>query len=272
MDSHEKDEMKTRSFNKKVLLVIILLIFIFLMVGILLIKQNSNKESTKEPKEQEEKNHSTLETITDYYMLISSLNIMGLPNDYFGYFFQRDSYVRLDVEDHIKIYMGIQKIISEDIEKYKDITKNITIDQKSVEKAVEELFGKDTKLSHGSLKGSSCSYSAFQYDKNKKVYIQKPGECVEDQTMSILMEQVDTRSTDQIKEFTVIMAFVDFTYQTEIGKVVYEYYKDINKQLLIGTSEQYDLGSFRTLVDTYKFTFTKKDGSFVFDKVEKSIQ
>ncbi len=270
--NQEKDGMEKRSFNKKILLGIILFIVILLIIGIFFVTKNSKKESTKEPTEQEEGKKSSLESITDYYMLISSLNITGLPTDYFGYFFQRDSYVRLDVDNYIKIYMAIRKIMNEDIDKYKDTTKTITIDQKSVEQAVEELFGENTKLSHESLTGNSCSYSAFQYDKDKKAYIQKPGECAEDQTMSILMEQVDTKSTEQTKELTVAMAFVDFTYHTESNRVIFEYYKDINKQEPIGISEQYDLESFRTLVNNYKFTFTKKNDNFVFDKVEKISQ
>ncbi|MDE5587249.1 MAG: hypothetical protein K2I72_02635, partial [Bacilli bacterium] len=269
INNQEKSEMGKRSLNKKIFLGIILLIVILLTVGIFLLIKNSKKEPIKEPLEQEEEKKTSLESITDYYMLISSLNITGLPNDYFGYFFQKDSYVRLDVDNHIKIYMAIRKIMNENIEKYKDATKTITIDQKSVEQAVEELFGENTKLSHESLTGNSCSYSAFQYDKDKKSYVQKPGECAEDQTMSILMEQVDTKSTDQSKEFTIVMAFVDFTYHTESNKSVFEYYKDINKQVPIGTSEQYDLEAFRTLANTYKFTFIKKGENFVFDKVEK---
>jgi len=257
---------KKKPLNKKACFIGITILILILIIGGILLrikstKKQDSKNSTQQQEEQKEKSK------IDSYMLISSLNITGLPSNYFGYFFQKQGYSKEEIDNQIKIYMAIQKIISEKKETYKDVSKTLHIDEEEIKSAVIDIFGQDSQFKNESLIGNSCSYSGFQYDKKKKQYIQEPGECAEDETMSILMEQVGIENTEEEQNLTVRIAFVDFNYHMEEQQIEYLYYKDKDKTTLIGTSNQYSLEEFREQLDQYKFTWINKNEQYIFDKV-----
>jgi len=259
---------KIRKVSKKMQITLIVLSSLLLIFGsFLLIRNFMKNRDSKNSKTQEEKINTKKEI--DYYTLISSLNISSLPSEYFGYFFTKDSYSGNDISHPIKIYMAIRKIMAEDLEKYKDPGRTLTISEKEVEQALKELFGEAVEFKHTSLVGNSCSYSAFKYDKNQKNYIQKPGECEDEKTMSILMEQENSINTEETKEFTVWVAFVDFSFDRNSNQMKYQYYKDASKELVLGESEKYDLEPWKSVVDRYHFIFKKQGNHYIFDKVER---
>ena len=265
--NHQIKSSKFQKLSKKMKIVfVILCILLFVFGSYLLIKNLNNRDRNKSSNHLEEKTKPKKET--DFYTLISSLNITGLPSEYFGYFFTKDSYQVQEITNQIKIYMAIRKIMAEDSATYQDPSKELSISLKQVEQSVKELFGKDEKIKHESLVGNSCSHSSFKYNKDKQKYIQKPGECEDEKTMSILMEQESAVHTDEKKEFTVWVAFVDFSYDQDSGRMSYQYYKDVNKTYPIGESEKYELELFKESVNRYRFSFTKEDSHYIFDKVE----
>ncbi len=274
IESLPKEE-KTGKKNKLFLGIGIVFIIVLaaVVIGFFALKDQKKEKPVDKLPEQEEKEPEDpveeIPSVPDYYMLINSLNIAGLPKEYFGYFFQKESYTKEEVQNQVKIYMAIRQVIAENADQYQDPSKELQIKQADVEKAVKAIFGKDTKIQLESLKGNSCNYSAFQYDKKKKLYIQKPGECSEDQTMSILMEQSNMEILEDKVIFVVKAVFVDFTYNAESGVITYEYYNDISKKLSLGSSEQYDIGAFRDKAFTYQFTFIKDKGQYAFEKVER---
>ena len=258
---------KIRKVSKKMqLLLVILGSLLLIFGGFLFIRNLTKNEDSKNYKDSEVKTNTTKEI--DFYTLISSLNITGLPSEYFGYFFAKDNYSGQEISHQVKIYMAIRKIMAENPDTYKDSSKKLTISETKVEKAVRELFGENIELKHESLVGNSCSYSSFKYDKRKKEYIQKPGECEDEKTISILMEQESSMNTEEKKEFTVWISFVDFSYDRESSQMNYQYYKDASKTSSIGVSEKYDLEPFKGLVNRYRFTFIKQGNHYIFDKVE----
>ena len=256
-----------RQISKKMQMILIILGSLLLIFGgVLFVRNLISSKSPKNHKDSEEKTNTKKEV--DLYTLISSLNITSLPSEYFGYFFTKDSYNREEISHQVKIYMAIRKIMAEDPDTYIDSTKKLTISEKVVEKAMKELFGENVELKHESLGGNSCSYSSFKYDKNQKEYIQMPGECEDEKTTSILMEQESFVNTEEKKEFTVRVAFVDFSYDRNTNQINYQYYKDVNKTSSVGVSEKYDLEPFKGLVNRYRFTFLKQENHYIFDKVE----
>lgn len=256
-----------KKISKKMWIVFFILSFLLLIFGgYILIKNLTSGDWNRNSKNSEETEKTKKET--DFYTLISSLNITGLPSEYFGYFFKKDSYQTEEISNQVKIYMAIRKIMAEDPTIYQDSSRELSISLKQVEQSIEELFGKNAKLKHESLIGNSCSYSSFIYNKDKKQYIQKPGECEDEKTMSILMEQESTVHTEEKEEFIVWIAFVDFSYDRTSGQMDYQYYKDANKIYSVGVSEKYELEPFKESVNRYRFTFTKEDSHYIFDKVE----
>jgi len=262
---------RIRKISKKMQIVLIVLGSLLLIFGgFLLIRNLTKNGNSKKSKDSEEKANTRKDV--DLYTLISSLNITGLPAEYFGYFFTKDSYQVDEVNHQVKIYMAIRKIMAENPDAYKDPSKKMIISEEKVEKAVKELFGEQVELKHESLVGNSCSYSSFKYDKTKKEYVQKPGECEDEKTISILMEQESSINTEETKEFIVWVAFVDFSYDRNSGQMSYQYYKDVNKDSPIGNNEKYDLEPFKGLVNRYRFVFMKQDNRYIFDKVERISQ
>lgn len=263
--STSKRVLEKKKIGKRTLWIGIIMLLALIITGLFVFTNKEEKKQVEKPKDPEEEIQAKL----DYYLLVSSLNISELPQDYFGYFFKKDKYNQQEIDNQVKIYMAIRKVVAENPKKYEDLNKEHVIESTKVEKSLKEIFGKNMKINHESLTGNSCSYSGFKYDKEKNEYIQKPDDCEEEQKMSILMEQSNIEITDEKTELTVIMAFVDFNYDIESNKIIYEYYKDNSKQFLIGTKEQYDLDGIREQSDTYKFIFINKNGQFIFDSVEK---
>lgn len=258
---------KIRKISKKMQIILgVLGSLLLIFGGFLLIRNFTGNKDSKNHKDLEEKTNPKREV--DLYTLISSLNITGLPSEYFGYFFTKDSYSKEEISSQVKIYMAIRKIMASNPDAYKDPSKKMTISVSEVEKSMKELFGKNVEIKHESLIGNSCSYSSFKYDKSNKEYVQKPGECEDEKTISILMEQESSTNTEEKKEFTVWVAFVDFSYDKDTNQMNYQYYKDVNKTSSIGVSEKYDLEPFKELVNRYRFTFMKQDDDYIFDKVE----
>lgn len=255
------------NLNKIYILVGIILIVIAMSLSLFL-KKSNNKEN---PKTKEENNQvDTLKKEMDYYMLISSLTASNLPEEYFGYFFKKDKYVSSEIENEVKIYMAIRRIIAANIEKYGDGSKKITLKEKDVEQSLKEIFGENQEIKHESLRGNSCSYSGFQYDKKNHVYIETPDTECDNNTLSILMRQESYQSTEEKIELTVSAMFVDTIYNKETSKVTYNYYQDMERKNLITSSSEYNLDMENGL-DSYKFTFMKVGDNYQLSLVEKIL-
>lgn len=242
------------------------LILILVIAGIIFLNQKQNTKEKENNSQNEIKNPIQK---PDSYTMMNYVNQNQLPDEYFGYFYQKENYVRANVENRVKIYMAISKVVSENSNKYGDPSKKITIPQKEVIEALKEIFGKEVEYQHESLNGNSCSYSGFVYNEDKKEYVQEPEECETNRTMTILSEVLEETKSEDTKEIKIAVLFVDFTYDLETDQVLYQYYKDIDKQELIGTSSKYDITEYRKQASQYKFTFQEEDGNYIFEQVEK---
>lgn len=247
-------------------LVLVAIITIIIILALPKNNGNNNKMDPNPTSPTQEQDQQQM-TMPDYYTIINYLNLTELPDEYFGYFYKKDSYTSSEISNKVKVYMGIRKVIANNPSNYEDTSKKQEISSKDVEKSVKEIFGKDTKITHESLGGNSTSYSGFKYNNNK--YTQTESKETVSQDLTILSQLKEQVVTEEKAEITVSVIYVGVGYDTEQKKVIYSYYNDQNKEKLVTTSDVYSISGLEDKVSNYKFTFVKTDGKYVFEKVEK---
>lgn len=284
VNKKNKENVKTASKvlvkKRRMILICSILVILLLCIGLYFIFLTPNKNnSNNSNKGQTDYNtdSSKIVRITntngtefDPYNLIYSLNLNTLPEEYFGYFFQGNSVNANELENKVKIFLAIRKLIAEDEEKYGDETKEIYISAEVVEKSLEMIFGKDISYTHESLGGNSCTFTGFSYDNDKKEYVQKPSDdCKMGQDLMIYTEQSEISATDQTLEVPMNIVFVETLINPESTDISYNYYQDINKQTLLTTNNQYNVDAIRNQLQNYKFVFNIVDGIHQFSAVER---
>ncbi|MDD6223729.1 MAG: hypothetical protein PUB18_01865, partial [bacterium] len=174
------------------------------------------------------------------------------------------------LDNQLKLYMAIRQVISEnaDTQKYSDGSKKIEIPAAEVEQEWKELF-KDSKIKHESLKGDSCSYSAFIYDKKTKTYIQEPNpdHCTSrnEAIIAVVNDTVVNGNTIEIYEN---FGYVESNYNLETASISYNIYKDMAKTEKVATTTEFGITPYLEQLSTYKYTFEKNGNTYSFVKVE----
>ena len=253
--------MKSILNNKKTIIIgfaiILLLVFGYLVI--------INKDSTK--KEKNEPTNDKVELVNFDETVINYVKLNSLPEEYFGYFYKKDKYNMSDIDNNIKIYMAIRKVLSnqDDV----NPSKKIEIKEEDVTKELKTIFGNNVTYKHESLNGNNCSYTNFKYDKSKKIYVQEKGECDQSETATIIYENIDRNETDTNLIIKERMAYVQTSYDLENKKVVYHIYKDINKTEKVATVDNYSIASCKDLLNTYQYTFKKENKNYYLEKIEK---
>ncbi len=260
---------QTKRLNKNVLIIIISVVVILLIaLGVLIF---NNKDKDNKPKDNNKGNNTeNLENakMPDYYSILSYLKLTNLPEKYLGYFYQKDNYSVSTIDNKVKIYMGIRKVIGDNGDKYNNPTNKIELKKEDVEKALISIFGPDIDYKHESLDGNSCSFSSFKYDKTKNLYIQEPGECPEMGTDTMLTEISNIKQEDKTVEIYEKFAYVELSYNLESQKVSYDIYKEVAKTTKVATVDEYSLESCKDQLNTYKYTFKLNNKNYYLESVE----
>ena len=114
-------------------------LLILLVIGLVILffinqDKKENNETTPEPTVQPT-DPAEVKT-PDYYTVINYLNLNTLPEEYYGYFFQNDELKVDDMDNKIKIYMAIRKIVADNPTTYLNTDKKLEINASNVEKAL----------------------------------------------------------------------------------------------------------------------------------------
>lgn len=251
--------------NKKVILLIIAFIILAIIVGVLVIKNN---EEHNEPNETPSTESNDLATTPDYYSIINYLKLNGLPDEYFGYLYQNEKISQTEIDNQVKIYMAIRKVLTE--AKTTDYTKKIEIKESEVTSALKQLFGQNVTFKHESLTGNTCSYTKFEYDEDKKLYIQNP-EDLDDCNYSndtILSKITEEKTLADSIEIYEKVAYVVNSYNFETKQAIYNIYTDMTKQTKIASANEYSIDNYLEQLNTYKYTFEKDNNNYYLKSVE----
>lgn len=257
--------MKIKDKNK-VTIYIVLAILLIIAVGTLVIV---NKEKRGDLVTLEEENNEDVLTGIDYYSIINYQKLNTLPDEYYGYFYKTKKVETKDIDNTVKLYMAIRKVVAD--QKLGNIEKEIQIKESDVAKAIKEIFGDKVEYKNESLNGNACSYTNFQYDKNSKMYIQKPDDCTETRTDTILDEMISTVEENDIVKVQEKVGFVETSYNLETKKLSYNIYKDIEKKEKVATVDNYSIDSCKELLNTYQYTFKKDNNHYYLESVEMII-
>lgn len=257
--------MKIKDKNK-VTIYIVLAILLIIVVGTLVIV---NKEKRGDLVTLEEENNEDVLTGIDYYSIINYQKLNTLPDEYYGYFYKTKKVETKDIDNTVKLYMAIRKVVAD--QKLGNIEKEIQIKESDVAKAIKEIFGDKVEYKHESLNGNACSYTNFQYDKNSKMYIQKPDDCTETRTDTILDEMISTVEENDIVKVQEKVGFVETSYNLETKKLSYNIYKDIEKKEKVATVDNYSIDSCKELLNTYQYTLKKDNNHYYLESVEMII-
>lgn len=257
--------MKIKDKNK-VTIYIVLAILLIIAVGTLVIV---NKEKRGDLVTLEEENNEDVLTGIDYYSIINYQKLNTLPDEYYGYFYKTKKVETKDIDNTVKLYMAIRKVVAD--QKLGNIEKEIQIKESDVAKAIKEIFGDKVEYKNESLNGNACSYTNFQYDKNSKMYIQKPDDCTETRTDTILDEMISTVEENDIVKVQEKVGFVETSYNLETKKLSYNIYKDIEKKEKVVTVDNYSIDSCKELLNTYQYTFKKDNNHYYLESVEMII-
>ena len=213
-----------------------------------------------------DKDNTKIENSSDYLSTITYLNLNTLPDDYYGYFYKDDKVIVKNMNNKIKLYMAIRKVITD---KQIDITKEeIKVKASDVEKALKLLFGNNVEYKHESLTGNTCSYTNFKYSNSDKIYIQKSDKCIEPRTGSIINEIINITEEKDKLIVTEKMAYIETSYNFDSKQVLYNIYKDINKTEKVTTVNSYSITSCKNLLNSYKYTFKKDKNNYYLESVE----
>ena len=248
----------------------LLFIIIIVLIVTFFISQDKMKSNEATPEATAQPTDPAEVKTPDYYTVINYLNLNTLPKEYYGYFFQNNELSADDMDNQIKIYMAIRKIVADNPNAYLNTDKKLEINASDVEKALTTLFGKEVEYEHTSLNGNACSYTDFKYDKESKLYTQMPSEYLDAARNTIYTELVSTNEDEDKIVISEKVAIINFDYNLEAKKTYYYVYRDLAATDLIATVENYGIDSCRDSVPTYQFTFLKdkESGSYYFDKVE----
>lgn len=248
----------------------LLLIIIIVLIVTFFISQDKMKANEPKPEPTVQPTDPAEVKTPDYYTVINYLNLNTLPEEYYGYFFKNDELSVDDMDNKIKVYMAIRKIVADNPNAYLNTDKKLEINASDVEKALTTLFGKKVKVEHTSLSGNACSYTDFKYDKENNLYTQMPSDCPDAARNTIYTELVNTNEDEDKIVISEKVAIINFDYNLEEKKTYYYVYRDLEATDLIATVENYGIDSCRDSVPTYQFTFLKdkESGSYYFDKVE----
>ena len=248
----------------------LLVILIIVLVIMFFVSQDKKEHNETTPEPTVQPTDPAEVKTPDYYTVINYLNLNTLPEEYYGYFFKNDELKATDIDNNIKIYMAIRKIVADDPTTYLNTDKKLEIKASDVEQALTTLFGKDVKYEYTSLSGNACSYTEFKYDKENNLYTQTPSDCDELARNTIYTELENTNEDDDKIVIREKVAFINFDYNLEEKKTYYYVYRDLEATDLIATVDNYGIDSCRDNVPTYQFTFlkNKENGTYYFDKVE----
>ena len=248
----------------------LLFIIIIVLIVTFFISQDKMKSNEATPEATAQPTDPAEVKTPDYYTVINYLNLNTLPKEYYGYFFQNDELSADDMDNQVKIYMAIRKIVADNPNTYLNTDKKLEINASDVEKALTTLFGKEVEYKHVSLNGNACSYTDFKYDKESKLYTQMPSDCPDAARNSIYTELVSTNEGEDKIVINEKVAIINFDYNLEAKKTYYYVYRDLEATDLIATVENYGIDSCRDSIPTYQFTFLKdkESGNYYFDKVE----
>lgn len=264
--------------KKIVIFASVILVILLLFVGLFfMFTKSDKKEQNKNQNEKHNSESSKIIKITDTngtgfdpYNLVYSLNLNTLPKEYFAYFFKEDSITKDNMENKVKIFLAIRKLILENEEKYGDVTKEIHVSTEAVSKALKIIFGEDVTFTHESLMGNACTFTGFSYDSEKKEYVQKPSDdCGVNQDLIIYSEQENATVTENVLEVPISVVYVETVINPESTDVSYNYYQDVNKQTLLTTNNQYNTDAIKDKLQKYKFKFSLVNDTYQFGEVEK---
>ena len=248
----------------------LLLIIVIVLIIMFFVDQDKKETDTPTPEPTVQPTDPAEVKTPDYYTVINYLNLNTLPKEYYGYFFKNDELSVNDMDNQIKVYMAIRKIVADNPTAYLNTDKKLEINASDVEKALTTLFGKEVKYEHTSLSGNACSYTDFKYDKENNLYTQMPSDCPDAARNTIYTELVSTNEDEDKIVISEKVAIINFDYNLEEKKTYYYVYRDLEATDLIATAENYGIDSCRDNVPTYQFTFLKdkESGTYYFDKVE----
>lgn len=253
--------------NKKIVIYIVIAILLIIVVGALIIV---NKEKNEEWTTLEEDNSQVedLEGI-DYYSIMNYLKLNTLPDEYYGYFYKINNIETKDIDNKVKLYMAIRKVVAD--QKLGDIEKEIQIKESDIAKALKEIFGDKVEYKNESLSGNTCSYTDFKYDKASKMYVQKPSDCIETRTDTVLDEITSTTEVNNTVKVQEKVGFIETSYNLETKKLAYNIYKDIEKKEKVATVDNYSIDSCKELLNTYQYTFKKDNNHYYLESVEMIV-
>ena len=257
--------MKIKDKNKLVTYVVLATLLI-IVVGTLVI---TNKEKRGELGNLEEENKEEVLTGIDYYSIMNYQKLNTLPDKYYGYFYKINKVEAKNIDNKIKLYMAIRKVVAD--QKLGDVEKEIKIKESDIKKAIKEIFGNNVVYKNESLSGNACSYTNFQYDKSSKTYIQKPSDCTDNRTDTILDEIISTTEENNIVKVQEKVGFVETSYNLETKKLSYNIYKDIEKKEKVATVDNYSIDSCKELLNTYQYTFKKDNNHYYLESTEMIV-
>lgn len=273
-----KKTVSNQVMRKKIILLISLICVVLLLcvAFFFIFTKSDRKDHNKDQNQNHNSDSSKVVKITDTngsgfdpYNFVYSFNLNTLPKEYFAYFFGDNNITKDNLENKIKIFFAIRKLISENEEKYGDATKEIHVSTEAVEKALKIIFGEDITYTHESLAGNSCTFTGFSYNSEKREYVQVPSDdCQAVQDLIIYSEQSDAVISDNVLEIPISVAFVETVINPE-STVSYNYYQDIHKQTLLTTNSQYNTAEIKDKLRNYKFKFNIVDGIHQFSEVER---
>jgi len=292
--------------KKNSILVVLLSLIILGLCSFLVYDKVIKKEEKKEVIKQEEPevvevlsvdNEQTKE-LYDKVSLIPFVNVKAYSNIW-TYYFSRDKVLASEMDDKIKIFLGLRNIDESNIEsKTGDIIEGVPtsygmVDATKVKESIENIFGKDVKYKNQSLnetndKNPEWEFATYNEKDNKYTKINPQGgtgyHMVYSKTIKatktskkieIFKKFIFSSAENQEQNQWVLYKNLDETYYKSKGVTseinVFDssnsYFKD--KITTISTSE--DATEYIEQGNTYKYTFNydTKTKQYYFYSVEK---
>lgn len=278
--NNEEKNVVTKKNNK---LGTVLIILIIILIGVLSFIAgyciSTNKLDDKEIINQEENDTSSNKVVVELDSLESAEFIKLYENIQPGYYNFTDGYADLgfyyhdndkiltsNMDNRLKMSLSVKLLFSDfyyDVHRYENSNGDFQIPEKLLKDAYHLLFGNNSEYKFTEV-NTECP-GILKKSLNNELYPLKDGDvyiatqCGDTGVDKISQKVVKLEKTKDQKELYIYeeFAYLDYKYDEVNKKDYFDYYKDKDKKILIGSTkdESYEEISKKNQMNIYKYTF-----------------
>ena len=216
-------------------------------------ENNTDKEITKnEDNDNKEEVKKDLKWYIDNYSYLLDNIKTNLTDSYYLY---KDNYSEDTIDIMVRLNMAYQLLSKDKINISNSV---ITINENDIKDAYKKIFG---SLDKYSSKNFNDDCIQFIYNENSKAYLAIDTEC-----QNKVTEKVEKIENIYEEDNNIVIETIVGVYDKENNSLT-----NINGDI-VSDNFSNNIDEYKESLDSYKYTFIKKDENYYLEKIEKIIE